>query len=115
MAIQVKRAYVRPDKHDGKRVLVDRVWPRGVRKENLKIDDWLKTIAPSTELRQWFGHDPDKWPEFKKRYFRELRSHQDEVDLLRQEADRGTVTLLFSAKEERFNNATALKEYLERR
>jgi uncharacterized protein YeaO (DUF488 family) len=113
MAIRLKRAYNAPARSDGSRVLVDRVWPRGVTKEKLKADLWLKNIAPSTPLRKWFGHDPQKWNEFRKRYFKELDSHPEEVRLLREKMHRGDLTLVFGAKEERFNNAEAIKEYLE--
>ncbi len=115
MAIRLKRAYDRPTRNDGFRVLVDRVWPRGVTKEQLKMDMWLKNIAPSTQLRKWFGHDPEKWKEFRKRYFKELDSHPEEIRLLREKMQSGEVTLVFGAKEERFNNAEAIKEYLESR
>lgn len=115
MAIQVKRAYDKPQKSDGCRVLIDRIWPRGVRKEDLTLDEWLKTLAPSTELRQWFGHDPQKWDEFRNRYFQELDAHPDEIQKLRAKARKETLTIVFGSKEERFNDATALKEYLESR
>jgi uncharacterized protein YeaO (DUF488 family) len=115
MAVQVKRVYEKPAKGDGFRVLVDRVWPRGVSKADLKIDQWLKTVAPSTELRKWFGHDPDKWNEFKRRYFKELQSCKDELAPLWEKATGGPLTLVFAAKNEQFNNAVALKEYLESR
>ena len=95
--------------------MVDRVWPRGVSKADLKIDQWYKTIAPSAGLRTWFAHDPAKWEEFKRRYFRELDSRAGDVGPLREKAGHGRVTLIFSARDERFNNAVALKEYLERR
>ncbi len=113
MAIRLKRAYDKPAKNDGFRVLVDRAWPRGVTKEELKADVWLKDIAPSTELRKWFGHEPAKWEEFRKRYFEELDTHTEAVRLLREKERGGDVTLVFGAKEERFNNAEAIKEYLE--
>ena len=115
MAIQLKRAYDKPQKSDGFRVLIDRIWPRGIRKEDLKLDQWLRTLAPSTELRQWFGHDPEKWDEFRKRYFRELDTHSEEIELLREKMRAGPLTIVFGSREERFNNATALKEYLEKR
>lgn len=115
MAIQLKRAYEKPAKSDGFRVLIDRLWPRGVRKEDLKLDQWLKELGPSTELRKWFGHDPEKWEEFRKRYFRELDAHPEEIRQLREKMHDGPLTLVFGSKEERFNDATALKEYLERR
>lgn len=113
MQIRLKRAYDEPSKQDGTRILVDRVWPRGLKKEQAQIDHWLRDIAPSTELRQWFGHDPDKWPQFKQRYFRELNKNSAAVAELRQLAGDGRVTLVFSAKDERHNNAVALKEYLQ--
>ncbi len=113
MAVQVKRAYEKPAKSDGFRVLIDRLWPRGVRKEDLKLDQWLKELGPSTELRKWFGHDPEKWEEFRKRYFRELDSHPEEIRQLRAKMRQGPLTLVFGSKEQRFNDATALKEYLE--
>jgi uncharacterized protein YeaO (DUF488 family) len=112
MSIQVKRAYEAPAKSDGYRVLVDRVWPRGVKKEQLELDAWLKQLAPSTRLRKWYGHDPTKWTEFKRRYFRELVEQQSDTRELRKKARQGRVTLVFAAKEIEFNNAVALKEYL---
>lgn len=114
MGIRLKRAYDKPARSDGLRVLVDRVWPRGVPKEELKADRWMKDVAPSTALRQWFGHDPQRWSEFKKRYFKELASHDEDVEFLRGKAAEGDVTLVFAARDEEFNNAAALKEYLER-
>ncbi len=115
MPIQLKRAYDKPKKTDGFRVLIDRVWPRGVRKEELKVDEWPRALAPSTELRQWFGHNPAKWDEFRKRYFKELDAHPDEVGKLRKKMREGPLTIVFGSREQRFNNAAALKEYLERR
>jgi uncharacterized protein YeaO (DUF488 family) len=115
MAIQLKRAYDKPQKGDGFRVLIDRIWPRGIRKEDLRLDEWLRSLAPSTELRQWFGHDPEKWEEFRRRYFRELDTHPEEIKLLREKMREGPLTIIFGSREERFNNATALKEYLENR
>jgi uncharacterized protein YeaO (DUF488 family) len=114
MAVQVKRAYEKPAKSDGFRVLIDRLWPRGVHKEDLKLDEWLKELGPSTELRKWFGHDPEKWDRFRQRYFRELDSHPEEIQLLRRKMRDGPLTLVFGSKEERFNDATALKEYLQK-
>jgi len=113
MAIQLKRAYDKPAATDGFRVLVDRLWPRGVTKEKLKADLWLKSIAPSTKLRKWFGHDPEKWDEFRRRYFKELDSHPEEIQLLREKVRKSKLTLVYGAKEERFNDAEAIKEYLE--
>lgn len=89
------------------------MWPRGISKDDAEVDLWLKDIAPSKELRQWFSHDPEKWEEFKKRYFRELDDHPEEREQLADKVREGTVTLLFAAKDEQFNNAAALKEYLE--
>ena len=111
--VKLKRAYDKPSDKDGYRILVDRIWPRGASKEKLKIDDWAKDVAPSTELRKWFGHDPDKWDEFKKRYFRELKKKKEIVDRIRAQMKHHFVTFVFSAKDEKFNNAVALKEYLE--
>jgi uncharacterized protein YeaO (DUF488 family) len=115
MALQLKRAYDQPQRTDGFRVLIDRVWPRGVRKEDLKLGEWLKDLAPSTDLRRWFGHDPAKWDEFRRRYFQELDAHPDEIRRLCAKMREGAVTIVFGSKEERFNNAVALKEYLEHR
>ncbi len=112
MTIRTKRVYDPPAAEDGERVLVDRLWPRGLAKADAAIDLWLKEIAPSHELRRWFGHDHEKWGEFKSRYFRELEDHADLVRELANTARRKTVTLLYGAKETRYNNATALREYL---
>jgi len=112
MTIRIKRVYDPRDAGDGRRVLVDRLWPRGLSKEDAKIYYWAREIAPSDALRQWYGHDPDKWPEFKSRYFAELDANPDGfAELLRQMGE-GTVTFLFS-KEPQLNNAFALKEYVE--
>ncbi|MGE5524229.1 MAG: DUF488 domain-containing protein [Rhodospirillaceae bacterium] len=113
--VRVKRAYEPASAQDGLRVLVDRVWPRGMTKEKLHAHLWLKDIAPSTPLRKWFGHDPEKWPEFKKRYFRELDEHADAISELHRAAARQPVTLLFAARDEEHNNAVALAEYLRKR
>lgn len=113
LPIKTKRIYDALAVDDGFRILVDRLWPRGLKKDGATFDLWLKEIAPSDALRQWFGHDPAKWAEFKKRYFAELRSKQDLVALLRQHARAGAVTLLYSAKDEKHNNAVALLEYLQ--
>ena len=112
MSIQVKRVYDPPAKADGYRVLVDRLWPRGLTKQEARIDQWLKEIAPSTSLRKWFKHDPDKWKEFKKRYAAELDDQREHVKQLVRAARKQTVTLLFGAKDTEHNNAVALKEYL---
>ena len=111
--IRTKRVYDPPSGCDGRRILVDRLWPRGVAKDMAMIDEWLREIAPSTELRSWFGHDPQKWEEFRRRYAEELAGEQELLARLRAEASKGTVTLLFAAKDETHNNAVALKEMLE--
>lgn len=113
--IQVKRAYERPSNDDGARFLVERLWPRGVRKENLRIEDWLKEVAPSSDLRQWFQHDAAKWDEFRRRYFRELEKHADAWQPLLARARRGRVTLVYSARDTEHNNAVALKEFLDQK
>ena len=112
--IKIKRVYEEPDKSDGTRILVDRLWPRGLSRDKAKLDIWLKDIAPGDELRKWFSHEPEKWAMFKRRYFQELGSKQEQVALLREKAQAETVTLLYGTKEEKYNNAVALKEYLER-
>ena len=111
--IKLKRVYDAYAESDGKRVLVDRLWPRGIKKEDARLDLWLKDIAPSDGLRTWFSHDPSKWEEFKKRYRKELESRQEVIEDLRKESRRGTVTLLFAAKDTERNNAVVLKEILE--
>jgi uncharacterized protein YeaO (DUF488 family) len=115
MSIVLKRAYEPAAQNDGYRVLVDRVWPRGVTKDALRIDAWLKELAPSAGLRQWFGHDPAKWAEFKQRYARELEARSEQLEELAERARRGRVTLIFGARDTERNNAVALKEQLERR
>lgn len=111
--IKLKRAYEPPEKGDGLRVLVDRLWPRGVATKSAHIDHWLKEIAPSDALRKWFSHDPSKWNEFRKRYVRELEKRPEAVAQLKQHVGKGVTTLVYSAKDEQHNNAVALKEYLE--
>ncbi len=111
--IRIRRAYEPAARGDGRRVLVDRIWPRGVSKEEAQVDEWLKEIAPSNELRKWFGHDPERWEEFRKRYFRELDARPELVQQLREWADGHTVTLVYGARDTEHNNAVALKEYLE--
>ncbi len=115
MDIRIRRAYEEPGRGDGYRVLVDRVWPRGVRREALAIDDWPKDVAPSDGLRRWFGHDPEKWPEFRDRYFAELRRGKDAVEQLVERVREGRVTLVYGARDEEHNNAVALREYLRKR
>ena len=112
--IQVKRVYDPPDAKDGARFLVERLWPRGIKKEALQMQDWLKDVAPSGELRRWFSHDPAKWREFQRRYFEELDSNREAWQPLLQAARRRNVTLLYSARDTEHNNAVALKEYLEK-
>ncbi len=113
--IQIKRAYEKSSQDDGARFLVERLWPRGIKKENLQIDDWLKDVAPSGELRRWFQHDPAKWNEFRQRYFRELEKHPEAWQALRARARRGRVTLVYSAHDTEHNNAVALKEFLDQK
>ena len=111
--MKIKRIYDSYAKDDGKRVLVDRLWPRGIKKEDARCDLWLKDIAPSAGLRKWFSHDPANWQEFKKRYRKELEDRQDMIEDLRRESRKGTVTLLFAAKDSERNNAVVLKEVIE--
>lgn len=110
--IRLKRAYRPAATADGLRVLVDRLWPRGVRKSDAAIDLWVKSIAPSTALRQWFAHDPARWPQFRQRYAAELRDHRKELADLRAQARRRTVTLVFAARDERRNDAVVLRNVL---
>jgi len=114
VAVGIKRVYDKPAKTDGRRVLVDRVWPRGLTKKEARVDDWLKEIAPSTALRKWLGHDPARWKEFQKRYAKELKNRHERIEQLAQEARKRTVTLLFGARDIEHNNAVALKEYIEK-
>jgi uncharacterized protein YeaO (DUF488 family) len=113
MSIEIQRAYGNGKTGRGRRFLVDRLWPRGVRKENLPLDGWLKDVAPTDALRKWFGHDPDRWAEFVRRYHRELDRHPEAWEPLRNAAKRGRVVLLFGAKDDAHNNAVALRQYLE--
>lgn len=113
--IRLKRAYDEPSKQDGMRILVERLWPRGVSKEKAAVDLWLKDLAPSTELRKWYGHDPEKWVEFRKRYWSELGEKGDLLMLLKHRTTEGTVTFVFAASDEERNSAVALKEYLEKK
>ena len=115
MSIRVKRAYEAPAQDDGARYLVDRLWPRGVKKDALHIESWMKDVAPSDELREWFGHDPAKWDEFRKRYFEELAGLEEAWRPLLTAARRGRITLVFGAKDTEHNQAVALKEFLDRR
>ncbi len=113
MAIKLKRAYEKPSRNDGKRVLVDRLWPRGVSKQEAKVDLWLKEIAPSDELRKWFKHEPQKWSQFEKRYFSELDKNPEALEKLNEIVSKGNVTLVFAAADEEHNNAVALKQYID--
>lgn len=115
MAFRLKRVYEPAEAEDSCRILVDRLWPRGLSKQAARIDYWLKDVAPSAELRTWFGHDPLKWAEFKARYFRELDGRSDTVAELMQLGRTGRATLLFAARDRELNNAVALKEYVEKR
>lgn len=111
-AVRVKRVYEEPDPDDGFRVLVDRIWPRGLRKEDAAVDLWLKDVAPSTALRQWFGHDPKKWAEFKRRYHAELAQDRAALEPLESAMRKGKVTLLYGAHDTEHNNAVALAAFL---
>ena len=111
-SIRLKRAYERPAPEDGTRILVDRLWPRGVSKAAAAIDQWIKEIAPSTALRKWFGHDPARWPEFRRRYAAELREHSEELRALRDQARRAPITLIYSAHDEVHNDAVVLRSVL---
>jgi uncharacterized protein YeaO (DUF488 family) len=112
--IKLKRIYdsTTPSPDDGKRVLIDRLWPRGLKKEEVAIDDWLKELSPSNELRKWFGHDPAKWQEFKEKYKQELEGKGEVLEKLINDTKQGTVTFLYSAKDTEHNNAVVLKEFL---
>lgn len=112
--ILTKRVYDTPEKQDGTRVLVDKIWPRGISKEDLAADLWNKELAPSTELRQWFAHDPDKWGEFRKRYLSELKDRKPLAKKLLNEIRDQHLTLLYAARDRRHNHAVVLKEYLQK-
>lgn len=111
--IRLKRVYEKPTRSDGLRILVERLWPRGLTKEAAAVDLWLKEIAPSTELRRWFGHDPARWKEFQVRYRKELRANQEAVKLLTKKCNETTVTLVYGARDELHNGALVLKGFLE--
>ena len=113
--IQLKRAYDPPSRRDGVRILVDRVWPRGMTREQIRIDAWLKDLGPSTRLRQWFGHDPRRWREFRQRYIGELAGKRILLDELSSTARRRTLTLVFGARDAIHNQAVVIKEVLERK
>ena len=112
--VRMKRVYDPYAPGDGKRILVDRLWPRGIKKEDSKIDEWIKEIAPSTELRKWFSHDVTKWPEFRRLYKGELAERSDLVKRLIEDAKKGTITLLFAAKDTEHVNAAVLKEVIDK-
>lgn len=114
MHIHVKRVYESAQSSDGKRILIDRLWPRGLSKEKAHVDHWIREIAPSDALRKWFGHDPERWPSFRERYFRELDAAPEALAELRQIMGSGRATLLYAAKDELHNNAVALRSYLEK-
>jgi uncharacterized protein YeaO (DUF488 family) len=116
LRLRIKRAYEPPAPDDGIRILVDRLWPRGIKKENARIDEWVKVIAPSDELRKWFGHDPEKWTEFKRRYAKELSRPEAKagIESIRGLAKGKAVTLVYSASDEAHNNAVALSEFLDK-
>ena len=111
--IQLKRVYDKAAPEDGKRFLVERLWPRGIKKSDLRVETWLKDVAPSTALRQWFGHDPRRWDEFRRRYFRELEKNVEACEPIHRAAERGRVTLVYSSHDTEHNNAVALREFLE--
>ena len=110
--IEIKRVYDAPAKSDGVRVLVDRLWPRGVSKEAAALDRWMKEVAPSAALRRWFGHDPEKWDAFRRRYESELGGREEELAFLREKSREGTLTLVYAAKDTEHNDAVVLKAYL---
>jgi uncharacterized protein YeaO (DUF488 family) len=111
--IKLKRAYEKPSRDDGSRILVERLWPRGLTKERAAVELWLKEVAPSPELRKWFGHDPAKWEQFQERYWKELEENEAAVELLKQKGKQGTVTLVYAARDEEHNGALVLKRFLE--
>lgn len=113
-SIKTKRIYEQPDPQDGQRLLVDRLWPRGLSRERARVDQWLKDIAPSDELRQWFGHDPARWQEFRTRYLAELEAKRAQLEEIADLARGQTVTLLYAARDEERNNAVVLKELLDK-
>jgi uncharacterized protein YeaO (DUF488 family) len=113
--IQIKRVYDPPARSHGARFLVDALWPRGLKRQEVKIQGWAKSVAPSKELRQWFGHDPARWPEFQRRYDAELDGKPEAWQPLREAADEGDLTLVFSARDTEHNNAVVLKKYLEKK
>ena len=115
MAVRLKRAYERPEPSDGYRVLIDRLWPRGLTKEHVQLDEWAKELAPSSELRRWFGHDPAKFDEFRRHYTNELQARKEKLGELRRRARAGTLTLVYSARDTEHNDAVVVAELLRRR
>jgi len=113
--IQLKRVYEKPSRQDGFRILVDRLWPRGLTKDRAAVDLWLKDVAPSSELRKWFSHDPEKWKEFQTRYRKELKEQKEALSLLKQKSKERTVTLVYGARDEEHNEALVLKRLLDGR
>ena len=114
MKLKIKRVYEQPSDADGKRILVDRLWPRGVTKEKATLDVWLKDITPTTVLRKWFAHDPKKWNAFRKKYLQELKSNEGNVSILKNYLKKGAVTLVYGAKDQDHNEAHVLEEFLKR-
>jgi uncharacterized protein YeaO (DUF488 family) len=110
--IRIKRVYERPQRGDGRRILVERLWPRGMKKDSLSADTWMKEVAPSTELRKWFDHRVERWPEFQRRYRQELRANRSAAELILDASTRGPVTLLYSAHDTVHNGAVVLRDYL---
>jgi uncharacterized protein YeaO (DUF488 family) len=110
LEVHIKRVYDPAEPDDGYRVLIDRLWPRGVARERAKLDDWGRDLAPSSELRQWFGHDPERFDQFRTRYRKELRAHTDKIDELRRRASKGPVTILYGARDREHNDAVVLAE-----
>ena len=114
MPIKLKQALGKPSADDGKRILVEKLWPRGLKKEEAHVDEWRRDAAPSNELRKWYGHDPAKWSQFKEKYWKELATKRDTVAKLAKECREKKVTFVFAAKEQQYSNAVALKEYIEK-
>jgi uncharacterized protein YeaO (DUF488 family) len=110
--VKLKRAYEEPMASDGERILIDRLWPRGIKKTDAALNQWAKVLAPSTELRKWFGHDPVRWQEFRERYAAEVHQHPDELKQLRDLARKGPITLVYSAHDEEHNDAVVLRELI---
>lgn len=111
-SVSIKRVYAPPEKSDGFRVLIDRLWPRGLSKEKAKVDLWLKEIAPSTALRKWFNHEPEKWKQFENKYQEEIKNNPEALRVLKSKMKQGKLTLVYGAKEERFNDAVVLQNLL---